>query len=106
MAKLYAKSPSGEDALLSISITGFTQSLQQNGWCKLPNGLLLQWRRSIANFIIPLPITFNTIYSIAGILVKQYDNFYERGLRSISNSSLTQYYNDGNEFVAYILTGI
>ena len=45
MAKLYAKSPSGEDALLSISITGFTQSLQQNGWCKLPNGLLLQWSK-------------------------------------------------------------
>ena len=48
MAKLYAKSPSGEDALLSISITGFTQSLQQNGWCKLPNGLLLQWKSNLS----------------------------------------------------------
>ena len=46
MAKLYAKSPSGEDALLSISITGFTQSLQQNGWCKFPNGLLFQWSKA------------------------------------------------------------
>ena len=43
MAKLYAKAPDGSDALLSIVITGFTQSLQQNGWCKLPNGLLIQW---------------------------------------------------------------
>ena len=43
MAKLYAKAPDGSDALLPIVITGFTQSLQQNGWCKLPNGLLFQW---------------------------------------------------------------
>ena len=65
MAKLYAKSPSGEDALLSISITGFTQSLQQNGWCKLPNGLLLQWARTIYTGEILLdtkyyPIAFPT----------------------------------------------
>ena len=46
MAKLYAKAPDGSDALLSIVITGFTQSLQQNGWCKLPNGLLFQWSKS------------------------------------------------------------
>ena len=43
MAKFYAKAPDGSDALLSIVLTGFTQSLQQNGWCKLPNGLLIQW---------------------------------------------------------------
>ena len=73
MAKLYAKSPSGEDALLSISITGFTQSLQQNGWCKLPNGLLVQWRQSErvstsnSNYKY-FPINFNTIYSLAGII--------------------------------------
>ena len=48
MAKLYAKAPDGSDALLSIVITGFTQSLQQNGWCKLPNGLLFQWSQAYA----------------------------------------------------------
>ena len=57
MAKLYAKAPDGSDALLSIVITGFTQSLQQNGWCKLPNGLLLQWLRS-GNTSSALPINF------------------------------------------------
>ena len=62
MAKLYAKSPSGEDALLSISITGFTQSLHQNGWCKLPNGLLIQWLHGINNkkYILNLPISYTT----------------------------------------------
>ena len=75
MAKLYAKSPSGEDALLSISITGFTQSLQQNGWCKLPNGLLVQWRG---------PISSNTTYG----LVINYTEIYAAYI-SILNSSET-----------------
>ena len=43
MAKFYAKAPNGDDAILSISIQNFTQSLQQNGLCKLPNGLIIQW---------------------------------------------------------------
>ena len=47
MAKFYAKAPDGSDALLSIVLTGFTQSLQQNGWCKLPNGLLIQWQQAL-----------------------------------------------------------
>ena len=46
MAKFYAKAPNGDDAVLSISIQNFTQSLQQNGWCKLPNGLIIQWEPS------------------------------------------------------------
>lgn len=80
MAKLYAKSPSGEDALLSISITGFTQSLQQNGWCKLPNGLLLQWSGRAGTFgdvelieeliipiLFPITICVKIIDSISSI---------------------------------------
>ena len=43
MATLYAYSPNGTQATLDYTIMGFTQSLQQNGWCKLPNGLILQW---------------------------------------------------------------
>ena len=63
MAKFYAKAPDGSDALLSIVLTGFTQSLQQNGWCKLPNGLLFQWGL-IANTIEgSLFITLNLVYS-------------------------------------------
>lgn len=49
MAKFYAKAPNGDDAVLSISIQAFTQSLQQNGWCKLPNGLIIQWRNLLAD---------------------------------------------------------
>ena len=57
MAKFYAKAPDGSDALLSIVLTGFTQSLQQNGWCKLPNGLLIQWSRGGSTFIYPIKYT-------------------------------------------------
>ena len=49
MAKFYAKAPDGSDATLSITVSGFTQSLQQNGWCKMPNGLILQWFEDFGN---------------------------------------------------------
>ena len=71
MAKLYAKAPDGSDALLSIVITGFTQSLQQNGWCKLPNGLLFQWSELETDIDGDLskwdyPIVFNQVFTIIG----------------------------------------
>ena len=65
MAKFYAKAPDGSDALLSIVLTGFTQSLQQNGWCKLPNGLLFQWFEHIFDTVYYPPyiiFTNNDIY--------------------------------------------
>ena len=65
MAKFYAKAPDGTDATLSITVEGFTQSLQQNGWCKMPNGLILQWRLatvSAVDFsIVYFPINFINI---------------------------------------------
>ena len=78
MAKFYAVDANGNSALLSINIQGFTQSLQQNGWCKLPNGLILQWLYShdITNYesyesnkepsnpylciVLPIPIRYNS----------------------------------------------
>ena len=67
MAKLYAKAPDGSDALLSIVITGFTQSLQQNGWCKLPNGLLFQWGRPWLNGNNTLPLSYiNFVIIVTG----------------------------------------
>ena len=54
MATLYAYSPNGTQATLSYSVIGFTQSLQQNGWCKLPNGLILQWGKGPNRSTLPL----------------------------------------------------
>ena len=77
MAKFYAKAPDGSAALISIVLTGFTQSLQQNGWCKLPNGLLFQWSNDTLGPIISsnpntnywveqwyFPVTFNNLLSV------------------------------------------
>ena len=61
MATLYAYSPNGTQATLSYSVIGFTQSLAQNGWCKLPNGLIFQWRFDTftsQNQIVYFPISF------------------------------------------------
>lgn len=62
MATLYAYSPNGTQATLDYTIMGFTQSLQQNGWSKLPNGLILQWRSGMISTgeftIIYFPINF------------------------------------------------
>ena len=73
MAKFYAKAPDGTDATLSITVEGFTQSLQQNGWCKMPNGLILQWLTNTSsgshfttNFIINTNTTFYLSYIILG----------------------------------------
>ena len=63
MAKFYAKAPNGDDAVLSISIQAFTQSLQQNGWCKLPNGLIIQW--SVISFNSSSNKRIDTVFPIA-----------------------------------------
>ena len=72
MAKFYAKAPDGSDALLSIVLTGFTQSLQQNGWCKLPNSLIFQWKwYTLINTFewntIEPPISMKDVYTYLGI---------------------------------------
>jgi len=43
MAYIYAKSPNGTTQSINIDTMNITSSLQQNGWCKLPNGLIFQW---------------------------------------------------------------
>lgn len=68
MATLYAYSPNGTQATLSYSVIGFTQSLQQNGWCKLPNGLILQWGLYSDPQPTKFPINFSHIpYNVLAI---------------------------------------
>lgn len=58
---------------------GGAQSLSANGWTKLPNGLILQWRTLVVasqtfnggvfyTFNITFPISFNTLYCHFGCL--------------------------------------
>lgn len=65
MATLYAYSPNGTQATLSYEVIGFTQSLQQNGWCKLPNGLILQWGEAVyGDMNFPISFTIECFSSL------------------------------------------
>ena len=44
MAILHVKSPDGTDYNMTIETSGTTESIQPNGWCKLPNRLMIQWQ--------------------------------------------------------------
>lgn len=41
---------------------GYTQSLSAAGWCKLPNGLILQWVKGSKTTKVNWPIAFKTIF--------------------------------------------
>ena len=44
MAVLHVKSPNGTTYNMTIVTSGSpTESLQQNGWGKFPNGIMIQW---------------------------------------------------------------
>ena len=64
MAKLYVKSPNGANHNMTIVTSGVTESLEHNGWCKLPNGLIVQWIGTTADDLWVFAINFNT-YAVA-----------------------------------------
>lgn len=43
MAILHVKTPNGTTKTVDLETMNITSSLKQNGWCKLPNGLIIQW---------------------------------------------------------------
>ena len=94
MATLYAYSPNGTQATLSYSVIGFTQSLQQNGWCKLPNGLILQWgsaneTRTKGYHTFNFPISA-TILIVVSMLKSNRNGVLELGWHGIGTWSSSQ----------------
>ena len=43
MATLYVKTPGGTQVSVNLATMNIESDLQENGWCKLPNGLIIQW---------------------------------------------------------------
>ncbi len=105
MAILHVKTPNGTTKTVDLETMNITSSLQQNGWCKLPNGLIIQWisdrSKFLANSLIAvldcvysdnIPVLCQYFMSIvhqkyeksdmkAGILGYKYDmNGYESGV--------------------------
>ena len=71
MAVLHVKSPNGTSYSMTIVTSGTTESIQANGWCKFPNGLMLQWgawdiatTSGSSRWWVPLPISVNTVYTV------------------------------------------
>lgn len=61
---LDADTVDGIEAASLVQDTDFTQSISANGWCKLPNGLTLQWGRTsvsgnTANASVSFPVAFS-----------------------------------------------
>lgn len=54
------RSSGGKSLNKSVSIDDFSHNLSNNGWCKLPNGLILQWGVS-TNANILFPIAFPSV---------------------------------------------
>ena len=44
-----------------IGTGSFTQSLVANGWCKMPNGLIIQWGNASTNGTYTFPIVFPSV---------------------------------------------
>ena len=44
MAILHVKTPNGTTKDVNLETMNIESSLEQNGWCKLPNGLIIQWQ--------------------------------------------------------------
>ena len=51
MAILHVKTPNGTTKTVDLETMNITSSLQQNGWCKLPNGLIIQWISDRSKFL-------------------------------------------------------
>ncbi|MDY5646877.1 MAG: hypothetical protein SPF22_07745 [Candidatus Onthovivens sp.] len=90
MATLYAYSPNGTQATLSYSVIGFTQSLAQNGWCKLPNGLILQWPTAKKNNVsfeyVSYPVKLTSVFSVLTTIIHNSDPELANSCHSISTS--------------------
>lgn len=75
---------------------GHTQSLTQNGWVKLPNGLIMQWGRrnnvsSGAQATITFPINFTQVLnaSVTRLSIAQSPTMYGFHINSLNNNSIT-----------------
>ena len=82
--------------IVTQSITqGFTQNLAETGWCKLPNGMILQWGKVRDGVVTNFPVAFPV--RCCAVTLGQIMNVY-------SYDAALYYYNKTN-FKAYIQRG-
>ena len=68
MAVLHVKTPNGNTYNMTIVTSGVTESSfdSSGGWCKIPNGLIIQWgrNRNVVGDTIYFPISFPNLHFI------------------------------------------
>lgn len=83
-------------SMSEITDLNFTQNLTQNGWCRLPNGLIFQWgylsksslRQSHAT--VTFPISFTEIFNVSLTIKSQEvdgDHAVDTGVYNLTNQS-------------------
>ena len=92
------RSSGGKSLNKSVSIDDFSQNLSNNGWCKLPNGLILQWGVSTnANILFPIAfpsVCFAVSHSkTGGGRDTRIESVSRTGFKSVATGSIgTTYY--------------
>ena len=92
------RSSGGKSLNKSVSIDDFSQNLSNNGWCKLPNGLILQWGVSTnANILFPIAfpaVCFAVSHSkTGGGRDTRIESVSRTGFKSVATGSVgTTYY--------------
>ncbi|UTU48067.1 phage tail protein [Mergibacter septicus] len=97
------------EALNKANESQFTQNLAQNGWCRMPNGLILQWgflsKSSLSGSYatVTFPISFTEIFNIsltAAARGVDGDNshYIDTGVHNLTNQSFRvfSWWNGGN----------
>lgn len=92
------KTKTGKSLNKSVSIDDFSQNLSNNGWCKLPNGVILQWGVSTnANILFPIAfpaVCFAVSHSkTGGGRDTRIESVSRTGFKSVATGSVgTTYY--------------
>ncbi|AWX14281.1 hypothetical protein CEP49_06820 [Mergibacter septicus] len=105
------------DSGIKLSEMGrFTQNFAENGWCKLPNGLILQWgfvsaRAFVQSYAtVAFPISFNQSFNVSitpALRDSDYDHWVDSGVHDVTNSRFKIFsWINGDNFIGFYWTAI
>lgn len=82
--------------LPTVAELGFTQNINDTGWTKFPNGLIIQWGFRTNTGNITFPIAFNKIFSC----ISQKEGGGDSAVRNLKNTGATLHGDGKNSWIA------
>lgn len=82
--------------LPTVAELGFTQNINDTGWTKFPNGLIIQWGSRTNTGNITFPIAFNKIFSC----ISQKEGGGDSAVRNLTNTGATLHGDGKNSWIA------